>query len=443
MPRLPNSGPLDMDDIAGEFGGTTPHSLDEYYRNGGFTTSNNTSVPETGAISIGDFYNCIGEIHYTITGNTTDFHCAHAFGSDWTSTVPKRLYVNTGVTVGGTSGAAINISASMGGTLVVHNSGSIQGYGGAANGGTGGPAISAVSTSGVTIENNSGAFIYAGGGGGGQGGAGGTGGSGGTGGQGGRGGNGSYPVNVGGTGSSFHHRYWYTALVRCASNGSWTGHSRSSSYHANQACQSRKGGHTYATGAWHAGGTHKDNKRRWACVGSTQCTYTAYSTGGNGGAGGGGGSGGGGGAGGAGGVGQGYNQAATSGSGGAGGSYGAGGSGGSYGAGGANNSGTGGRGGTGGTGGRGGTGGTGGAGGAFGADGSAGNAGATGSGGNTGATGSTGGSGNAGSGLGGSGGAGGASGSGGAGGSSGGLAGEYITNRGSITFTNNGTIGGR
>ena len=62
MPRLPDSGPLDMNDIAGEFGGTTPHSLSEYYRNGGYTTSNNTSVPTSGAISIGNFYNCIGEI---------------------------------------------------------------------------------------------------------------------------------------------------------------------------------------------------------------------------------------------------------------------------------------------------------------------------------------------------------------------------------------------
>ena len=169
MPRLPDSGPLNMNDIAGEFGGDTPHSLSEYYRNGAYTTSNNTSVPTSGAISIGQFYNCIGEIHYTISSHTTNFHCASAFGSDWGSSVPKRLYINSGVTVGGTSGAAVTISASMGGTLVVHISGSIQGYGGSANCGTGGNAINAISTSGVSIENNSGASIYGGGGGGGGG----------------------------------------------------------------------------------------------------------------------------------------------------------------------------------------------------------------------------------------------------------------------------------
>ena len=73
MPRLPDSGELNMNEIAGEFGGTTPHSLSEYYRNGAYTTSNNTSVPTSGAISIGQFYDCIGEIHYTISGNTTNF----------------------------------------------------------------------------------------------------------------------------------------------------------------------------------------------------------------------------------------------------------------------------------------------------------------------------------------------------------------------------------
>ncbi len=147
MPRLPDSGQLDMDNISGEFGGSPPHSLSEYYRNGGFTTSNNTSVPTSGAISISNFYNCIGEIHYTISSHATNFHCAHAFGNDWASSVPKRLYINSGITVGGTSGAALTISSGMGGTLVIHNSGSIEGYGGSANGGTGGNAINAVSTS--------------------------------------------------------------------------------------------------------------------------------------------------------------------------------------------------------------------------------------------------------------------------------------------------------
>ena len=46
---LPTSGPLSLDDIAGEFGGTTPHSLSEYY---GVAAG----IPTSGTISISDFY---------------------------------------------------------------------------------------------------------------------------------------------------------------------------------------------------------------------------------------------------------------------------------------------------------------------------------------------------------------------------------------------------
>lgn len=43
-------------DIIAEFGGDTPHSLSEYYRNAGIVGSTNTSVPTSGAISLSEFY---------------------------------------------------------------------------------------------------------------------------------------------------------------------------------------------------------------------------------------------------------------------------------------------------------------------------------------------------------------------------------------------------
>lgn len=46
---LPSSGPLSLNSIAGEFGGSTPHGLNEYYRAG-------YGIPASGTISIGDFY---------------------------------------------------------------------------------------------------------------------------------------------------------------------------------------------------------------------------------------------------------------------------------------------------------------------------------------------------------------------------------------------------
>ena len=46
---LPSSGPLSLLDIAGEFGGSTPHGLSEYYAAA-------SGVPSSGTISIGNFY---------------------------------------------------------------------------------------------------------------------------------------------------------------------------------------------------------------------------------------------------------------------------------------------------------------------------------------------------------------------------------------------------
>lgn len=47
--------------ISGEFGGTTPHSLSEYYRDGSYSDginmpSGETGIPASGAISFSDFY---------------------------------------------------------------------------------------------------------------------------------------------------------------------------------------------------------------------------------------------------------------------------------------------------------------------------------------------------------------------------------------------------
>ncbi len=53
---LPASGQLSLSQIVGEFGGSAPHSLSEYYRNGGLVPSGNTNVPTTGALAFSDFY---------------------------------------------------------------------------------------------------------------------------------------------------------------------------------------------------------------------------------------------------------------------------------------------------------------------------------------------------------------------------------------------------
>ena len=167
---IKGSGSLSMTEIVDEFGGSVPHSLSEYYRNGGAVPANNTNVPTSGTISIGNFYGAVNEIQYTISSTTTNFQLSSAYGSNWSTAVPKRLIVNSGVTVGSTNGnPAMTIEGSMGGTLIVQNTGSIQGTGGSANGGNGGPAVRSDQNGNITFYNNSGGQVYAGGGGGGQG----------------------------------------------------------------------------------------------------------------------------------------------------------------------------------------------------------------------------------------------------------------------------------
>lgn len=57
---LPSSGPLSLADIQGEFGGSNPISLSEYYAGGGLVPAGTTgtfgAVPSSGTISIQNFY---------------------------------------------------------------------------------------------------------------------------------------------------------------------------------------------------------------------------------------------------------------------------------------------------------------------------------------------------------------------------------------------------
>jgi hypothetical protein len=171
---LPSSGLISLLDIQNEFGGTNPIGINEYYRNGGLVPGNNTNVPTSGIISLADFYGAVNEIVKYITSTSTNVNASSYFtAGEWSSSAPKRLVINAGVTVGATntSNYALNIPSGFGGTFRLDNNGSIQGAGGAANSGTGGSAIFA----GAGISINNVGTIYAGGGGGGLGGTGGQG----------------------------------------------------------------------------------------------------------------------------------------------------------------------------------------------------------------------------------------------------------------------------
>jgi hypothetical protein len=169
MPQLQSSGQIRLTDITGEFGGTAPHRISEYYQGGSAGVGdNNTNVPTTGQIRITNFYSAVNSVTQTLANNSTNVNLSTTFGSDWASSIPKVLVIEAGSTIGGTGGtAAITVPTGMGGTLIIQNAGTIVGTGGAA-GSAGGDAIVVNQTSGVTITNTG--SIYGGGGGGGAGG---------------------------------------------------------------------------------------------------------------------------------------------------------------------------------------------------------------------------------------------------------------------------------
>ena len=163
-----------------EFGrsATATTSMSQLYRGGGIITSNNTSVPTSGAISLSNFYNATNRVplSYTFSANTADATVDVTAISGYTAGVSDiTITVNNGVWVyaTSTSNAGLTLTGgSSGDTITVVNNGFISGMGG--NGGiglgyTGYPGGTALSLGfNTTVDNtNSAAYIGGGGGGGG------------------------------------------------------------------------------------------------------------------------------------------------------------------------------------------------------------------------------------------------------------------------------------
>ncbi len=166
---IQSSGIITLQDIEDEFGGTGSVSLSEYYRNGAYVTSNNTSVPTSGAISLSNFYGATNQFTFNISSHTQNANIRTlAINAGWDGSAPLIANVNSGVYLWSDStstGGAI-ISGSFAGGLTLNNYGKIIGRGGNA-GQNGGPALT-VASSGVAVLNASGAYIAGGGGGGGS-----------------------------------------------------------------------------------------------------------------------------------------------------------------------------------------------------------------------------------------------------------------------------------
>lgn len=192
---LPSSGAISLSDIQTEFGGSNPISLSEYYRNGSFVTSNNTSVPTSGEVDMSNFYGGVKQFSYVFSSSAQEVDLNSTLTTaGWNGTDPVLVTINSGVYLWSddTSVAGLTISTALNGKLIIVNNGYIigrGGNGGRGNGGSGqnGGAAILNSATGVALTNSAGAFIAGGGGGGGgasQRGAGGGGAGGGRGGDG-------------------------------------------------------------------------------------------------------------------------------------------------------------------------------------------------------------------------------------------------------------------
>ena len=175
-----SSGALSFNtDIVGEFGGTAPHSLSEYKRNGSLVpdANANSDIPTTNSnIQFSDYYGSTAATSFSSpTGTNLQEINAYTYltgtlGWDGSSPVTWTIPSDVWIWSDSTSTAALTIPSSMNGKLTIINNGKIIGKGGRGssmyqNAESGGPAITNNAT-GVTLTNNSGAYIAGGGGGG-------------------------------------------------------------------------------------------------------------------------------------------------------------------------------------------------------------------------------------------------------------------------------------
>lgn len=195
---LQSSGQIKLSEVASEFGDSAPHSMSEFYRNGSLVGSNNSSVPTSGEIQLGDFYGAEDALTLSV-GTTSSYNiltAATAAGFTNGSGQPITVNVSGVVTgapamrTGAVNGSDITINILSGGRIdgntgSTGSTGSCSTYSGShadattpiANGGAGGAGGDALywETSGSatnTVNVNSGGSLRGGGGGGGGGGSG-------------------------------------------------------------------------------------------------------------------------------------------------------------------------------------------------------------------------------------------------------------------------------
>ena len=139
---LPASGnAISFADLRTEYntGSNTSISFADYRRGGSLVrakASNNNgvnlsaNVPTSGTVSLGDFYSQEKGFQKTFSANATNQNVSTIFGDDYTVDYPKRIVVDSSVTISGDVGTdAIKYPSGAAGTLTITNNGTITGNG--------------------------------------------------------------------------------------------------------------------------------------------------------------------------------------------------------------------------------------------------------------------------------------------------------------------------
>jgi hypothetical protein len=144
---IPSSGPLSLDDIQTEFGGTNPIDLSEYYAGGANvppgTTGDSGPIPTSGEIAVGEFYGSTNRVPIVInnTGTTlkADIYALASADPTYSAGITDVVYNNSGTLYsdGPTSASLRTGTFASGDTVKIVNTGLIIGKGG--DGGDGNP----------------------------------------------------------------------------------------------------------------------------------------------------------------------------------------------------------------------------------------------------------------------------------------------------------------
>jgi hypothetical protein len=129
---LQPSGQITLSDIQDEFGGANPIGMSEYYRGGAYTTSNNTNVPTSGAISVSDFYSATAAVAVTYEligggGAGGQGYATSGTSADGTSSSISGTGFTTATSAGGTGGVDRSLFGATSGSSSYYGSGGAAG----------------------------------------------------------------------------------------------------------------------------------------------------------------------------------------------------------------------------------------------------------------------------------------------------------------------------